>query len=61
MKMAKMADLLTTDTPPCVVCDAAEKAKAEGRKGFSVSTSGKALCPDHYQLKIDEMMCRWKL
>jgi hypothetical protein len=56
--MAKMADLLTTDTPPCVVCDAAEKAKAEGRKGFSVSTSGKALCPDHYQLKIDEMMCR---
>ena len=55
--MAKMADLLTTDTPPaCVVCDAEEKAKAEGRKGFSVSTSGKALCADHYQLKIDEMM-----
>lgn len=54
--MAKMADLMTTDTVACVVCDAEEKAKAEGRKGFSVSTSGKALCADHYQLRIDEMM-----
>ena len=52
--MAKMADTLTTDTV-CVVCLAAAKAKAEGRKGFSVSTSGKALCREHNELRLEEM------
>lgn len=32
----------------CCICEAAAKAASEGRRGFSVSTHGKALCAEHW-------------
>ncbi len=40
----------------CVICDASERAKAEGRKSFSVSTSGQPLCADCNYFVMTERM-----
>jgi hypothetical protein len=40
----------------CVICDASERAKAEGRTSFSVSTSGQPLCADCNYFRLQEMM-----
>ena len=37
---------VSTMVNDCVICDASERAKAEGRTSFSVSTSGQPLCAD---------------
>jgi hypothetical protein len=45
--MAKMANLMTTDSVlvnDCIVCDTAERMRAEGRTAWSVSTAGQPLC-----------------
>jgi hypothetical protein len=58
--MARMAELLCVDNPPlvndCIICDTSERAKAEGRTSFSVSTSGQPLCADcNYFVMMERM------
>lgn len=57
--MARMAETLCTDTVlfnDCVICDASERAKSEGRTSFSVSTSGQPLCADcNYFVMMERM------
>ena len=40
----------------CIVCDTAAKARAEGRKSWSVSTTGQPLCADCNAFRLEEMM-----
>ena len=40
----------------CIVCDTAAKARAEGRKSWSVSTSGQPLCAECNAFRLEEMM-----
>ena len=40
----------------CVICDARERALAEGRNAWSVSTSGQPLCADCNYDRLMEMM-----
>lgn len=57
--MAKMADLMTTDTVlvnDCIVCDTRTRMEAEGRKAWSVSTAGKPLCGECNHERMLEMM-----
>jgi len=58
--MAKMAELLCVDNPPlfndCIICDTDQRARAEGRTSWSVSTSGQPLCADCNYFRLQEMM-----
>ena len=40
----------------CIVCDTRERMRAEGRKAWSVSTSGQPLCADCNYERMMEMM-----
>ena len=47
---------VSTMVNDCVICDASERAKAEGRTSFSVSTSGQPLCADCNYFVMTERM-----
>ena len=47
---------VSTMVNDCIVCDTAAKARAEGRKSWSVSTSGQPLCAECYAFRLEEMM-----
>lgn len=47
---------VSTMVNDCIVCDTAAKARAEGRKSWSVSTSGQPLCADCNAFRLEEMM-----
>ena len=57
--MARMADLLTTDSVlvnGCILCDTETRMREQGIKAWGVSTSGQPLCADHYSFYLQEMM-----
>jgi hypothetical protein len=47
---------VSTMVNDCIVCDTAAKARAEGRKSWSVSTTGQPLCADCNAFRLQEMM-----
>ena len=47
---------VSTMVNDCVICDARERALAEGRKAWSVSTSGQPLCAECNAFRLEEMM-----
>jgi hypothetical protein len=47
---------VSTMVNDCIVCDTAAKARAEGRKSWSVSTTGQPLCADCNAFRLEEMM-----
>jgi hypothetical protein len=47
---------VSTMVNDCIVCDTDAKARAEGRKAWSVSTSGQPLCADCNEFRLQGMM-----
>ena len=47
---------VSTMVNDCIVCDTAAKARAEGRKSWSVSTTGQPLCAECNAFRLEEMM-----
>jgi hypothetical protein len=47
---------VSTMVNDCIVCDTRERMRAEGRKAWSVSTSGQPLCADCNYERMMEMM-----